>query len=285
SDMLEQVERSRTLVNNAYMKVKTSALFVGKNVEQYIGELKDFTEYSRKLRTGSILVKFYQGISDKLTAYMDGALSKAAEAFENLAINRSKIISELSAQDEESVVTDAFSINDSSVTAALDKLVDNISEPLLSKAFRESDLLTLPEDDEKALAGAVVTIVQKCFGNVLSLGYSDMCEYFGAKSGVTEALEECISTVDAKAESTDDFTLTRVICPKSTKQDEIAALRASHKGMNYIWNGSVLNITAVTTQIKGGIKLESFKGHTQWENMHYAYVNDSLKKHGIHIFS
>ena len=55
--------------------------------------------------------------------------------------------------------------------------------------------------------------------------------------------------------------------------------------MGYIWNGSVLGTAAVVTQIKGDVKLESFNDYQQWENMHYAYINDSLKKHGIHIFT
>ena len=33
------------------------------------------------------------------------------------------------------------------------------------------------------------------------------------------------------------------------------------------------------------VQLEKFSGYELWENMHYAYVNDSLKKHGIRIFS
>ncbi|MGN1109766.1 MAG: hypothetical protein ACI4RK_10350, partial [Oscillospiraceae bacterium] len=101
---------------------------------------------------------------------------------------------------------------------------------------------------------------------------------------VKNAVESCVEGVSVAAPTTDDFALNRVICPKSTKQDEIAELRAAHKGMNYIWNGSVLNLAAVCTQIKGGVRLEAFKDYNHWENMHYAYVNDSLKKHGIHIF-
>lgn len=284
SDMKEQVERSRNLVNGAYMKVKTSALFVGKSVEQYIFELKDFTEYSRKLRTGDILLKFYQGLYDKLEGYMGTSLAKAAEAFENIAMNRAAIIEDISAADENSVVEDAFSVSDKAISEKLDSLVEGLSEATLSKAFRESGMLSLPEEDETALAAAMVNLVSKCFSEVLSLGYSDMCEYFGVENGVKNAVESCVEGVSVAAPTTDDFALNRVICPKSTKQDEIAELRAAHKGMNYIWNGSVLNLAAVCTQIKGGVRLEAFKDYNHWENMHYAYVNDSLKKHGIHIF-
>ena len=284
SDMEEQVKRSQNLVNTAYMKVKTSALFVGKSVEQYIYELRDYTEYSRKLRTGSTMTGFYQNIYDKLNGYMETTLSKSAEAFENIAMNRASIIEEISAQSDENVVKDAFSVADKTVSEKLDELADNLSPALLSKALRESGMLELPENDETALAVAMVNIVAKCFNEVLSMDFGDMCEYFGQKGAVADSLESCINEVSCGAPADDDFALDRIICPKATKQDEIAELRASHKGMSYIWNGSVLNHSAVCTQIKGGVRLEGFKGYDQWENLHYAYSNDSLKKHGIHIF-
>lgn len=66
---------------------------------------------------------------------------------------------------------------------------------------------------------------------------------------------------------------------------QIAPIRSVHRSINYIWNASVLNYTAEVVQIRGGVKLEEFKDYEKWENMRYAYVNDSLKKHGIHIFT
>lgn len=284
SDMKEQIERSRNLVNGAYMKLKTATLGIGKKVEQYVFELSEYTENSRKLNSGSIMISFYQSIYDRLNSYLETSLNKAAEAFENIAMNRAAIIEEISAQNEEAAVADVFSVSDEKISAKLDSMVDNLSETILSKALRESGLLELPEDDEKALAVAMVNIVSKCFSEVLSLGFGEMCEFFGVENPVSAALDGCINEVSCAAPTEDDFALNRVICPKSTKQDEIAALRGSHKGMNYIWNGSVLNLTAVCTQIKGGVRIEEFKGYSQWENMHYAYSNDSLKKHGIHIF-
>lgn len=284
-DMKEQVERSRNLVNGAYMKIKTSALFVGKAVEQYIYELRDFAEYNRKLRTGGTLVDFYQAVYNKLNEYLEGTLMKAAEAFESIAKNRAAIIEEISRDSETTCVKDAFSVSDPAVAAKLDKMVEELSDETLSKAFKESGILELDENDETALARAIVNIVGKCFGSLLSMNYSEICSFFGMSDSVGAAVENCIDDAAVSACTDDDFALNRVICPKSTKQDDIASLRAVHKGMNFIWNGSVLNYTAVVTQIKGGVKLDTFRNYAQWENMHYAYQQDNLKKHGIHIFS
>ncbi|MBS7370231.1 MAG: hypothetical protein KIG62_08860 [Oscillospiraceae bacterium] len=283
-DMNEQVERSKNLVNNAYMKLKTSALFAGKAAEQYIEELRDFVGYSKRQRTAAPLIEYYQQSYDKLQSYLDTTLQKAAEAFENIAMNRQKIIDEISAENSDSVSQDVFSLQDKRVSEKLDALVDNISEPILSKALVESGILELPEDDEAALARAMVSIVAKCFEPVLLLNYADMCEFFGYEGLVADSIGKCADNVSVDAETTDAFALNRIICPKATKQDDIASLRAEKKGMSYIWNGSVLNLATVCTQIKGGIKLSSFNGYEKWENMRYAYVNDSLKKHGIRIF-
>lgn len=285
SDMEEQVERSRKLERTAYMKIKTNPLFVGKNVEQYIYELREYANYSCKLRTGGTLVEFYQALSERLTEYLENTVNNAAEAFETMAVNRKKIIEELSKDSSEFFcAVDAFSLSDDNVREKLDKVVDDVPEEILSKALVQSGILNVSDDDEKALANAVVAIILKCFPSFLSMSFGEMCEFFGIRDVIGNSVKTCVESVDVAAPMNDDFVLYRVICPKSTKQEDIALLRVEYKGMNYIWNGSVLNNTVAVSQIKGGVKLDEFPDYTQWENMHYAYVNDSLKKHGIHIF-
>lgn len=284
SDMEEQVERARGLVNGAYMKVKTSALFVGKAVEQYIYELKDYGEYQRRLKTSATMREFYQQEYNALEDYLENKLVKAAEAFENIAKNRAAIIEQISREDTNVVARDAFSVSDPAVSAKLDDLTERLPAEVLSKAFKASGMLEIPEDDEKALARAMVDIVAKCFNTLLSMSFSEICAFFET-DGISFALEKCLADAQALAPANDEFVLDRIICPKSTMQDEIAALRAERKGMNYIWNSSVLSCAAVVTQIKGDVRLETFNDYPQWENMHYAYINDSLKKHGIHIFA
>ena len=284
-DMREQVERSKGLCGAAYMKIKTSALFVNKAAEQYISELKDYAEYSSTLRTGKTLVDFYQNVYDILNDYLENTLSKKAEIFEKIAMNRSSIIDDLFDSGSESCVKDAFSLSDAAVREKLDSMVEKLSEEELSKAFKTSHILELPDDDETALAQEMVRIVTKLFQSLFSMNYSEMCGFFGVDNAIGSGIEGCIETAQANAPVDDSFSLNRIICPKNTENKEIAALHSVYKGISYIWNASVLNYTCVVTQIKGGVRLEKFEDYGQWENMHYAYVNDSLKKHGIHIFN
>ena len=284
-DMTEQKARYLDLTRTAYMKIKTSPLFVGKAVEQYITELREYANCCNKMRTGGTLVKFYQDVYDKLEDYLSNTIGVATTAFESVAVNRKAIIEEIAADTGELVCArDAISLSDSAVTAKLDKLVEEVPEATLSKAFLASGILELQGGDDRAVAKAVLQIVIKCFGDLLGKSFSEMCDYFGKKNVLGTAVDRGIDDAAVPAPMLDDFALNRIICPKSTKQDEIAGLRAEYKGMNFIWNGSVLNNAVAVSQIKANVQLSAFPDYDQWENMHYAYVNDSLKKHGIHIF-
>ncbi len=283
-DLAEQKERALNLTRTAYMKIKTSPLFVGKAVEQYIVELREYANCCCKIRTGSTLVKFYQDVSDKLTDYLDNTIGAATGAFESVAMNRKAIIEEIAAATDTNCAVDVFSLSDAAVTAKLDKMVEEIPEATLSKAFLASGILEISGGDDKAVAKAVVQIVRKCFNELLDKSFSEMCEFFGKRNVLTDVMNNAVEDAAVPAPMLDSFELNRMICPKSTRQDDIAVLRAQYKGMNYIWNGSVMNITAAVAQIKADVDLKAFPDYDQWENMHYAYVHDSLKKHGIHIF-
>lgn len=284
-DMREQIERSRGLCSSAYMKVKTSALFAGKAAEQYIEELKDFAEYSREYRTSDALMEMYRKMYDKFNDYLENTLNKKAEMFEKIAVNRAAIIDRLTEERDDTVVRDAFSMADPTVRGKLDELVEQLSEEALAKSFKNSHILELPEDDETALAREMAEIVTELFRPLLGMKYSEMCAFFGIENAIGNGLERCLEQAEVTVPVADDFPLNRVICPKSTDMKQIAPIRSVHRSINYIWNASVLNYTAEVVQIRGGVKLEEFKDYEKWENMRYAYVNDSLKKHGIHIFA
>lgn len=285
TDMEEQVLRSRKLVDEAYKKIKTIPLFLAKNAEQYIFELKEYAECSCKLRTGGTLKNFYQSVYDQLNEYLENVIGKATEAFESVAVNRKSIIEEFSRDTSEIFcAVKSFTLNTEGVTDKLDKLVEEIPESKLSEALVESGILDVSLEDEKALPSAVLNIVLKCFPEFLSKNFAEMGEFFGVEEPIRNSVKECIDSVDVWTPVTDDFALNRVVCPKPTRQDDVIALRGEYTGMNYIWNGSVLNMTTAVSQIKAGIKLEEFPDYDQWENMHYAYVNDSLKKHGLHVY-
>ncbi len=285
SDNAEQVERARKLERGAMNKVKTSALFVNKAVEQYLFELKGYADASLAVCTAKPMLEFYQALTDRLNEYGTTVLQKAIDPFEQISVNKGGIIEEINADpSDRSCVSEAFSLKDEGVLAKLDELSDSIPEELLEKYFKESGILSLPEDDEKALAAAVVTILRKCFSEQLSMNYGEMCEYFGVSGGMSSTLKGCIDRAKVSAPVSDSMSITRIICPKSVRQEDIAELRRQYKGVGYIWNGSVCLHETAAAAVCGGAQLEKFSGYQQWENMHYAYVNDSLKKHGIHIF-
>ena len=284
-DNAEQVERTRTLERSALRKVKTSALFVSKAVEQYLYELKGYADASLAVCTAKPMIDFYQALYDRLNEYYTTTLQRAVDPFEQMSVNRGGIIDEVKAESSErSCVADAFPVSEEKVLAKLDELSESIPKERLEQYFKETGILNLPEDDEKALGRAVVKILRKCFAEQLSMNYTEMCEYFGISDGVSAAMKKCIDGVHVAAPTSDQFTITRIICPKSVKQEDIAELRGQHKGVGYIWNGSVSLHETAAAAICGGVELEKFSGYQQWENMHYAYVNDSLKKHGIRIF-
>ncbi len=285
SDMEDQVKRAQNLERTAYMKLKT-ALLVNKAVEQYLYELREYADCELKLRTGSILVKFYQDLTDRFNDYLENTLSKATAAFETIVVNRKSIIDAVMRDTSDiSCVKDAFSASDERITVKLDKMVDDLSDAMLGSALKSSGILELNDDSEDtALATAVVTIIHKCFPSLFEMHFGELCEYLGIEDGIGSSIENAINDVEVTAPAVDNFVLNRVLCPLSTRQEDILQLRSVHKGMNYIWNGSVMKHCAIVSQIKGGVRLEKFDGYGQWENMHYAYSNDSLKKHGFHIF-
>lgn len=284
-DMSEQVERTRNLERNAHRKVKT-ALFVNKAVEQYLYELKGYADASVVVRTSEPMISFYQAVFDRLNDYYSSILQNAIDPFEQISVNRGGIYDEIMNDcTGKSCVSEAFSLTDENIRAKLDELSESIPKEHLEMYFRESGILNLPEDDEKALAKAVVMILRKCFFEQLSMNFNEMCGYFGVNGGVSSSVAHCVDNTKITAPVSDSFTITRIICPKAVRQEDIAELRKQHRGVGFIWNGSVCLHTTAAAAICGGAQLEKFDSYQQWENMHYAYVNDSLKKHGIHIFN
>lgn len=284
-DNVEQVERTRTLERGALRKVKTSTIFVNKAVEQYLYELKGYADASLAVATAEPMIDFYQMLYDRLNEYYTTILQKAIDPFEQISVNRGGIIEAIqSEKDDTSCVEDAFSISDEKVLAKLDELSESIPKERLEQYFKASGILSLPDDDEKALARAVVDILRKCFADLFSMNFSEMCEFFAIDGGVNHSMKGCIDSTKISLPASDSFSITRIICPKAVKPEEIADLRNAHKGVGYIWNGSVSLHKTSAGAICGGVELEKFNGYRQWENMHYAYVNDSLKKHGIRIF-
>ncbi len=285
-DMSDQVSRTRDLERAAMRKVRTATIFAGKAAEQYLYELKGYADASVAVSTSKPMLAFYQALSDKLTDYYENTLQRAIDPFEEISVNRGGIIDSINAQpDENSCISEAFDLNDEDIRAKLDELSDSIPDEKLEKCFRESGILSLPEDDERALGKAVVKILRQCFADKLSLSFSEMCDWLGRSERVSASMNECVTGSKVTAPVDDSFTITRIICPNAVRQEDITELRKQYRGVNYIWNGSICQHFTAAASICGGVKMEKFEGYEQWENMHYAYVNDSLKKHGIRLFA
>ncbi len=285
-NMAEQTERTRELTRAAYRKVRSASIFANKSIEQYLFELKGFCEASVVVECSEAMLDFYALLNEKLSEYYNGELQKAVAVFEQISVNRSGVMDSIKEDySGKSCVYDAFPADDENVRRRLDELADSVPKDKLEKYFRDSGILTLPEDDEKALAKAVVKILRQCFEEQLSMPLGEMCGYFGIKDGVESAMAKCISGCAVTAPVDDKFSITRVICPKNVRQEDISQLRKQYHGVNYIWNGSVCGQMTSASAICGGAVLGEFSGYQQWENMHYAYANDSLKKHGLKIFT
>ena len=218
------------------------------------------------------MIEFCQQLSSRLTEYYENVLQKAIAPFEQISMNRGAIIDDIKKlPDANACIIEAFDINAEDIRAKLDRLSDEIPDEKLEKCFKESGILNLPEDDERVLGKAVVKILKQCFAEKLSTNFTEMCGWLERTDRVSGSINDCISG-SAVTDPVDD-------------KFAIIELRKKFRGVNYIWNGSICAHYTAAASVCGGVQLEKFSGYEQWENMHYAYVNDSLKKHGIRIFS
>ena len=285
-DRSDQINRTRDIERAAMRKVRSSSLFSGKAVEQYLVELKNYADAGAAVSTSRPMIEFCQQLSSRLTEYYENVLQKAIAPFEQISMNRGGIIDDIKKlPDANACIIEAFDINAEDIRAKLDRLSDEIPDEKLEKCFKESGILNLPEDDERVLGKAVVKILKQCFAEKLSTNFTEMCGWLERTDRVSGSINDCISGSAVTDPVDDKFAITRIICPNAVRQEDIIELRKKFRGVNYIWNGSICAHYTAAASVCGGVQLEKFSGYEQWENMHYAYVNDSLKKHGIRIFS
>lgn len=279
-DADEQIVREEKLLQSDYRKLKgTPAIMAGNAARLYISSLSEYAECLKTQKTADTMLEFYTNAYERLKDYSDNTLSEKVKIF---SINAAEFLSKIE-DTEETFVKEAFDVNTPEVLKKLDKLVSDVPEETKTQAFRKMKMLDAGES-EAVFASETVNLAAKCFGGFLLMGYNDFCEYFGADSSVKDALQSCFDSVCVKTPTLDEEPLTRVLCPKNIRQSDVQPLKSTRQGINYIWNVSPLFNAAIVVQIKGGVKIDGFRDYNQWENMRYAYVNDSLKKHGIHIF-
>ena len=251
----------------------------GNAARLYISSLSEYAECLKTQKTANTMLEFYQNAFDKLKDYSENTLSEKTKIF---SVNAAEFLLGID-DNEETVIKEAFEVNTPEVLKKLDRLVADVPEETKTQAFKKMKMIDAGEN-ESVFASEIVNLAAKCFGGFLLMGYNDFCEYFGVQGSVKDALQSCFDSVCVKTPTLDEEPLTRVLCPKSISQGDVQPLKSTRQGINYIWNVSPLFNAAIAVQIKGGVKIDEFKDYNQWENMRYAYVNDSLKKHGIHIF-
>lgn len=283
-DMGETMAREERGMRDAYKKVRVSPSFIAARAAgEYIAWLEEYGEYKKTELTLSILGEFYETLYRRIEEYYKEDLLKSAEMFEKIPVNRERILDGASPYEGFGVVP-AFDAKSPEIRAALDKMVDELPESTKLTAFKRSDMMNADKGDELHFPRELVGIVQTCFGGFLDQGYDELCRCFGADGSAASALAKLLEETNVTTPAEDEPPLTRMICPKDAPAGELAPLKASHKGISDLWNDSSADRAVSVVRIKGGVRLDGFKDYTRWENMRYAYVNDSLKKHGIHIF-
>ncbi len=283
-DIGETMAREERMVKVSYKKIKNFPTFIASRMtEEYMAWLDEWGEYKKTEVTAGIVKEFYETLYAKIDEYYKVNLLKSAEMFERIPVNREKILTGESPY-EGFGVTEAFDIFTPEIKSALDKMVDGLPESTRLMAFKRSDLMNVDKGDEMHFPRELVHIVQSCFASFFDQSYEEFCQFFNVEASEAAAIGECLERAAVKTPASDEPALTRMICPKDAPAGELAPLRAVHKGISDIWNDSAADRMVSVVQIKGNVTLNGFKGYEQWENMRYAYVNDSLKKHGIHIF-
>lgn len=285
-DADDELSREEKLLSAEQRSIRgTFGLFGAKSAEPYIAQIKRYADALRSKLTGPVMLEFYNDLHDRLNEYYTNDLSRLTDLF-SAAVDRFHKISDEMKPSEDRFTHDAFDASDESVISFLSKIADELPESTTTHLFKRSKLLAAADgDDPKGFAAEAASMTAMCFNDVLNGGYEGLCGLFGTEKDVSAALEDCLGRVNVSTPAADNELLVRIICPRDVKSGDIAALKAAHSGLSYVWNNSPLPHTVMVQQVKGNVALDKFKDYKQWENMRYAYVNDSLKKHGIHIFN
>ncbi len=283
----DEVSREEKFVAATHKKLKmTPSFMIGDQAEVYIKYLQSYMKCRLTQLTGKTVIDFYGDLSRELNEYADLALRTKSAIFDTLAENRDEILNGVS-EYKGFGVTEAFDPllpENAEMRGALDRLVDNIPEDKMKLAEKRADLLGAAQKGVTEFIKELLVLVDICAGEFTEKGYDETCRFFSIENSLSKGLEDCFSRVGITTPTTESLPLTRVICPANADPGDIAHLRAAHKELNDIWNASASSFSVSVVRIQGAVKLEGFKDYEQWENMRYAYVNDSLKKHGIRIF-
>lgn len=275
----ERVSQAEKSLKALHRKMKAPGFIAKKAVEPYIDRLKEFTELKKSQLTGWILVTFYDKLSLLLDEYMNEKLYKMTNIF-NSARGLLDSGSILKIHPQNGFVHEIFDPSSEKTRAALDRIADNLSADKEFVFFKRMNLQTLYRGDSASLAGEIAEMAGVCFGELFTKGIVRFNDEFGAGKTIENVLSDCVNEILITTPTDSEQTVTRIVLPKEC---ESCDYRESTDDETFI-NVSTMRNAAFVTRIKGGVRLDKFRDYEQWENMRYAYVNDSLKRQGIHIF-
>lgn len=286
-NIADDVAREEQLMEAASKKIRVTPGFMSKGlVEYYIDTVKGYMKIKYDQLTGKVVRDFYIRLSDELNKYAEENLRSKSRVFDLISEHADEILYGESPYLGYGVkeAFDPLAPESTAIREILDNMVDSVPQDKMELAMKRADLLSAAQRGVSDFISELLVLVDICVGEFTEKGYDEICKYFNIENSLSSGIEDCFARVDITTPNTGDIPLTRVICPHTAKPADIAPLRALHKELNDIWNASASSYSVSIVRIQGAVKLEDFKNYEQWENMRYAYVNDSLKKHGIHIF-
>lgn len=286
-NITDDVSREERQLDEAQKKLKVTPAFMAKGLaENYTDCIKSYVKARYVELTADIVNDFYTRLSDELQKYADENLHTKSRVFDLISEKTDDILygksPYLSCGVKEAF--DPLLPENTEIRAKLDSMVDNVPKDKMELALKRTDLLSAAQKGVMDFITELLVLVDICLGEFTEKGYDGICEYFNIKNSLSAGMEDCFARVKMTTPTTDALPLTRVICPHTAKAEDIAPLRKLHKELNDIWNASASSFSVSVVRIQGAVKLEEFRNYERWENMRYAYVNDSLKKQGIHIF-
>lgn len=275
----EDVSRAEANLKAFHRKLKAPGFIAKKAVEPYIDKLKEFTELKKLQLTGWIMVAFYDKLGLLLDKYANEKLCKMTNVF-----NSAKMLLDSDAilknPPQNGFVHEIFDPSTEKAREVLDRVVSSLSADKEEMVFKRIILQTLYRGDSAAIAREISRIAATCFSELFSKGIDKLNDEFGGGKTLANVLTDCVSNILIATPTDSEQAITRIVLPKEC---ESCNYRES-AGEEMLVNVSTMRNAAFVTQVKGGVRLDKFRDYEQWENMRYAYVNDSLKRQGIHIF-
>lgn len=278
-DIDENVAAEENGLKTYHRRLKAPGFIAKKAVEPYIDRLKSFAELKKSQLTGQIMVAFYDKLYSMLEKYVNDNLCKLTNLFNsaNELVNSDKIL-KFPSQNE--FIREVFDSSEEGVRKALDRAVTELSDDRKLVIFKRVNLRAFCQSDSKGVANEVIKMSEMCFGGIWQKSFEGFCSSFGAGENLADILSDCVQKLPITTPADDERSITRVVLPAECECSDLPETG----GGEILINGSTMRNAVVITKIKGNVRIDKFKDYEQWENMRYAYVNDSLKRQGIHIF-